>query len=140
MRPAAPSALVASGLAELATAALSGWVFTLCKTNPEAARSLGIKSTARIRQWHLDMAMLGTASVACGLAVPDAPKATTAALTVGAWTNALAFLPLAFEPELESHPAYRTAVGASFVATTAGFCGMAATALRRRRRASCGNG
>jgi hypothetical protein len=50
MRPAAPSALVASGLTELAAAALSGWVFTLCKTNPDAARSLGIQSTARIRQ------------------------------------------------------------------------------------------
>jgi hypothetical protein len=52
------------------------------------------------------MAMLGTASVACGLAVPDAPRITTAALATGAWTNALAFLPLAFEPELERHPAY----------------------------------
>lgn len=47
-RPVAP--LVRSGLTELAAGALSGWVFTLCRTQPDVARSLGIRSTARIRQ------------------------------------------------------------------------------------------
>lgn len=128
-----PNALVRSGLTELAASALSGWVFTLCKTQPDIARRIGIQSTARIRQWHLDMAALGTASVACGLAMPDAPPNARRALTVGAWTNAMAFLPLAFRPQLDKHPIFLAAVTASFATTTFGFCGMAAGAHRRSR-------
>jgi len=128
---------VASGLAELAAGALSGWVYTLCRQQPEIARRLGIRNVGRIRQWHLDLAMLGTASVAVGLAVPDAPRPVRAALGVGAWTNAMLFLPLAFKPEVDEHPAYAAAAAASFTATTVGFCGAALSARRARRRA-CG--
>lgn len=135
MSHAAPSRLVASGLTEVAAGALSGWVYTVARTRPQLAARLGIKSTARVRQWHLDLAMLGTATVACGLAMPDAPRIPAAALGVGAWTNAMAFLPLAFEPELDQHPAYVVSAVSSFVLTTAGFTGMAAGAWRRRRRA-----
>ena len=128
-----PSRLVASGLAELAAGALSGWVYTLARTQPEQARKLGIKSAPRIRQWHLDLAMLGTATIACGMAVPDPPRLASTALGVGAWTNAMAFLPLAFAPGLDEHPAFKACAVASFTATTVGFTGMAATARRRRR-------
>jgi hypothetical protein len=131
----APSLLLTSGLTELAAGALSGWVYTFARTQPDAARAVGIASTARIRQWHLDLAMLGTATIACAKAVPDAPRPVAAALGVGAWTNAMAFLPLAFRPEIEETRAFRAAVAGSFVATSAGFTGMAATALARRRRA-----
>jgi len=134
-RSAPPSSLVASGLAELAAGALSGWVYTLCRTQPETARKLGIRSTARIRQWHLDLAMLGTATVAAGMAVPDAPRSVRTALGIGAWTNAMLFLPLAFWPEADEHPVYVTAAGASFVTTTVGFCGAALAARRARRGA-----
>lgn len=120
------SPLVRSGLVELAAGALSGWVFTLCRTRPETARRLGIRSPARIRQWHLDLAALGTASVACGLAVPDPPPLAGRALRLGAWTNAMAFLPLAFRPDLDRHPVFLAAVTASFASTTIGFCGLAA--------------
>ncbi len=130
-----PSRLVASGLAELAAGALSGWVYTLARTQPEQARKLGIKSAPRIRQWHLDLAMLGTATIACGMAVPDPPRLASTALGVGAWTNAMAFLPLAFAPGLDEHPAFKACAVASFTATTVGFTGMAATARRRRRAA-----
>jgi hypothetical protein len=133
-RRVVPSALVTSGLTELAAGALSGWVFTVTKISPEAAQALGIRSPARIRQWHLDLAMLGSATVAVGAAVPHAPRSARTALGVGAWTNAMAFLPLAFRPELEQHPAYRAAATMSFAATTVGFCGVAAFALRGRRR------
>jgi hypothetical protein len=125
--------LVASGMAELAAGALSGWVYTLARTDPELAGKLGIKSAARVRQWHLDLAMLGTATVAAGLAEPDASPVVKTALGIGAWTNAMAFLPLAFSPDLDRHPAYRAAAGTSFVLTTTGFVGMAAGALRRNR-------
>lgn len=128
-----PSRLVASGLAELAAGALSGWVYTIALTQPELAGRLGIKSAARVRQWHLDLAMLGTATVACGLAVPEPPPIAAAALGIGAWTNAMAFLPLAFKPDLDAHPVYMACAAGSFVATTIGFTGMAVGAARRRR-------
>lgn len=127
-----PSALVVSGLLEVAAGALAGWPYTLVRQDPEAARRIGIRSGARIRQWHLDLAMLGGLTVAVGSAVPDPPKWAAVPLGVGAWTNAMAFLPLAFAPEVDEHPVYRAAAGASFVATSIGFAGMAATALRRR--------
>lgn len=133
MAPMRPSLLLASGLTELAAGALTGWVYTFARTQPEQARAAGIKSTARIRQWHLDLAMLGTATVACATAVPDAPRPVSAALGVGAWTNAMLFLPMAFKPGVEETTAFRTAAAASFVATSAGFTGMAATAWARRR-------
>lgn len=130
---APPSALITSGLVELGAGALSGWVYTLVRTQPQTAERLGIRNGARIRQWHLDMAMLGTATIACGLAVPDAPRPVRTALGIGAWTNAMAFLPLAFDPDLDRHPAFIAAATASFAATSVGFAGMALSALRRRR-------
>jgi hypothetical protein len=130
---AAPSGVVTSGVVELAAAALSGWVYALAKYDAERARALGIKSPARIRQWHLDLAALGTATTALGLAVPDAPKTVQRALIAGAWSNAMMFLPLAFRPEAMQNPAYRRLGIASFVTTSVGFSGMAISALRRRR-------
>lgn len=126
------STLVASGMTELAAGALSGWVYTLVRQKPELAKQLGIRNGARIRQWHLDLAMLGSATVAAGVAVPDPPRVASTALAVGAWTNAMAFLPLAFKPDVDEHPAFVAASAASFVLTTVGFCGMAREAVRRR--------
>src|SRR3954470_2737028 len=134
-RSAVPSALVVSGLMEVAAGALAGWPYTLVRQNPEAARRLlGIKSGARIKQWHLDMAILGGLTVAVGTAVPDAPKWASIPLGVGAWTNAMSFLPLAFAPEVDKSPVYKAVAGASFIATSVGFVGMAVTGARRRAR------
>jgi hypothetical protein len=130
---ARPTLLLASGVSELAAGALTGWVYTLARTQPDAARAIGIQSAARIRQWHLDLAMLGTATVALALAVPDPPRPVAAALGVGAWTNAMTFLPLALKPEAYESPAFRGAAVASFITTSVGFSGMAATLLSRRR-------
>lgn len=124
-----------SGLVELAAGALSGWVYTLAREDPERARALGIKSSARIRQWHLDLIMMGTATIAAGVASPAAPRTARTALGIGAWTNAMAFLPLAFSPKIDEHPAYKAFAVSSFVATSIGFTGMAASAVRARRRA-----
>ena len=121
-------------MAELAAGALTGWVYTFARQQPERAKELGIVSTPRIRQWHLDLAMLGTATVAVANAVPDAPRPVAAALGVGAWTNAMLFLPLAFKPDLDQGLPYRAAAVASFTATSVGFAGMAGTLLSRRRR------
>ncbi len=131
---ARPSLLLTSGMAELAAGALTGWVYTFARQAPERAKAAGIVSTPRIRQWHLDLAMLGTATVATATAVPDAPKPIAAALGVGAWTNAMLFLPLAFKPDLDKGLPYQAAAVASFTATSVGFTGMAATLIARRRR------
>lgn len=133
-QPDRPSLLLAAGATELAAGALTGWVYTFAKTQPERARELGIVSTARIRQWHLDLAMLGTATVALAVAVPDPPRPVAAALGAGAWANAMFFLPLAFKPDLDKHPAFLAGVVTSFVATSVGFSGMAGTVWSRRRR------
>jgi hypothetical protein len=78
--------------------------------------------------------MLGGLTVAVGSAVPDAPKWASVPLGVGAWTNAMAFLPLAFAPEVDKSPVYKAVAGMSFIATSVGFVGMAITGARRRAR------
>lgn len=130
-----PSGLVTSGVMELAAGALSGWVYALTITDKERARKLGIVSAPRVRQWHLDLIALGTGTMVMGLAVPDAPKLVQRTLAVGAWSNAMLFLPVAFEPKLAEDRTYLGFVRASFVSTSIGFGGMAVTALRRRRAA-----
>lgn len=132
VRSGVPSGVVTSGVVELAAGALSGWVYAAVRYDGDGARKLRIKSPARIRQWHLDLIALGTATVAVGLAVPDAPKTVKRALVAGAWTNAMMFLPLAYWPEALQNPTYRRLGIASFVATSVGFTGMAVSALRRR--------
>lgn len=129
----ARSPLVESGLAELGAAALSGWAYTLVTARPDLARRLGVVDGVRVRQWHLDLIMMGTAKVAVGLATPELPAGPRRALAVGAWTNAMSFLPMAFSKDLSERPAFRAAVGASFVVTTYGFCGAALHARRQRR-------
>jgi hypothetical protein len=128
-----PSLLLTSGMAELAAGALTGWVYTFARQQPERARAVGIVATPRIRQWHLDLAMLGTATVATAHAVPDPPRLPATALGIGAWTNAMLFLPLAFKPDLDKGAPYQAAALASFISTSVGFAGMAATLIRRRR-------
>jgi hypothetical protein len=133
-------ALVAAGLAEVALGAATGWPFALAIADPDRARSLGVRSVARLRQWHLDLVALGGLTVLAATAVPDLPRRVAVPLGVGAWANANAFGVLVFRPEARDHPAYRAAVGASFAATTWGFGGLALTALRayghRRKGAS----
>jgi hypothetical protein len=129
--PRANRLLLLSGLVELAAGALTGWPYALAITDREQAERVGIRSPARMRQWHLDLIALGGLSTLAAVAVPDLPRRVAYPLAVGSWTNANAFGVLVFRPDLEDHPAYRTAVGGSFVATSWGFVGLAAVALRR---------
>jgi hypothetical protein len=124
-------AIVMSGLAEVALGALTGWPFSLAVSNPQRARELGIRSTPRLRQWHLDLIALGSLQALAGSAVPNLPRKVAWPLMVGAWTNANAFAPLVARPELKDHPAYKAAAVASFVTTTWGFAGLATVAARR---------
>lgn len=126
--------LLASGLAEVALGALSGWPFSLAVSDPDRARALGIRSTHRLRQWHLDLVALGSLQALAATAVPGLPRKVAWPLMVASWTNANAFAPLIVRPELKDHPAYKAAVVASFVTASWSFTGLAAIAGRRRLR------
>jgi hypothetical protein len=126
--------LVVSGLTEVALGALTGWPMALAVSRPDDLPRIGIRSGARLRQWHLDLIMLGSLTAAAPRFVPQPPRAVALPLAVGAWTNANAFGVLAFRPELKDHPLYKAGVVASFVSTSWGFTGLAAVAWKRWRR------
>ncbi|MCA2245057.1 carbon-nitrogen hydrolase family protein [Mycobacterium sp. WUMAC-067] len=126
--------LVLSGLVELAAGAVTGWPYALAIADAERARRIGIRSTPRLRQWHLDLIALGALSLLVGAAVPELPRRVAWPLAAGCWTNANAFGLLAFRPEAAETPAYRIAVAASFTTVSWGFVSLAALALRRRWR------
>jgi hypothetical protein len=123
--------LVVSGLTELALGALTGWPMALSVSRPEDLPKIGIRSRARLRQWHLDLIMLGALTAAAPTFVPDPPRKVALPLTAGAWVNANAFGVLAFRPELREHGVYKTGVVASFISASWGFTGLAAVAWKR---------
>lgn len=125
--------MVVAGLTELALGALIGWPMSLAVSRPDDLRRLGIRSGARLRQWHLDLIMLGSLTALAPAVVPDPPRKVAVPLAVGAWTNANAFGVLAFRPDLKDHPAYKAGVVGSFIATSWGFAGLAAVSWRRWR-------
>lgn len=133
-RPEPVDPLVVSGLTELAAGALTGWVYTLVRERPDVARKVGLRSANRVRQWHLDLVLLGSAHTIVGLALPQLSPRVAVPLAAGSWTNAMAFLPLAVDPQIDRKPVYRAVVTASFVSTSVGFAGAAREAWRRRRR------
>ena len=123
--------LVVAGLTELALGALTGWPMAVAVSRPQDLPKIGIRSGARLRQWHLDLIMLGSLTAAASRFVPHPPRKVAVPLAVGAWVNANAFGVLAFRPELKEHPVYRTGVVASFISTSWGFTGLAAVAWKR---------
>ena len=125
--------LLASGFAEIALGAATGWPYALAIADPDRAKRLGIRSTGRLRQWHLDLVSLGSLTALAATALPDLPRKVAYPLALGAWTNANAFGVLTIRPEARDHPAYRACVGASFVVTSWGFAGLASIAARRLR-------
>jgi hypothetical protein len=132
-RGAAIDGLVLSGLAELALGALTGWPYAVAIADPVRAKELGIRSTARMRQWHLDLIALGGLTVLAGTALPGMPARVKWPLGVGAWTNAMSFGVLVVAPDVKDHPVYRAGVIGSFIATSSGFVGMAGEGFARWR-------
>jgi len=123
-------AMLVAGLTEIGLGALTGWPYALAISDPARAKSLGIRSNARMRQWHLDLIALGGLTVLAASAVPDLPRHIAWTLTIGAWTNANAFGVLVFKPDAQDHPAYRAAVAGSFTAVSWGWCSLAVRAAR----------
>ena len=128
---AAMAGLVVSGLTELALGALTGWPMAVAVSRPRDLAKLGIRSGAPLRQWHLDLIMLGAVTAAAPRFVPDPPRKVAVPLAVGAWVNANAFGVLAFRPELKEHPVYKAGVAGSFISASWGFVGLAAVAWMR---------
>ncbi len=133
MAPTPNQAMLAAGFTEVALGALTGWPYALAIEDQELARKLGIRSTHRLRQWHLDLISLGGLTVLAAAAVPNLPRSVAIPLTVGAWTNANAFGVLVFRPQAKDHLAYKAAAVASFATTSAGFVGLARAAWRAAR-------
>lgn len=123
--------LILSGLTELALGALMGWPYALAVKDEAKVRALGIRSVARLRQWHLDLIALGSLSILIGAAIPNLPRRIAWPLAASAWTNANAFGVLAVRPDCKDHPLYQAAVSGSFAAVSWSCVALAVRAARR---------
>ncbi len=124
--------MVSLGATQVAIGALSGWGVAALVGVPGAAERLGVVDVGRVRQAHLDIIIMGGLVMAAG-AVDGVPTWARRAAAVGAWTNPLLFLPMAFRPNATSSPAYKVASVASFTVTGAGWLGIAGAARRAAR-------
>lgn len=112
--------LVQAGAIELALGAVSGWGVAAAIDKPHWLTRIGVRAAPRLRQAHLDWILMGLILVGIGLAAPDLPLAIALPLVFGAWVNATLFVPLAFAPDADQHPAYRTVTLVSFTAMSFG--------------------
>lgn len=121
--------MVASGTTQVAIGALSGWPLAALIGIPGSAKKLGIIDPIRLRQAHIDVIIMGGLITAAGL-VDDAPKWARNSARIGAWTNPLLFVPMAFRKDAARSKSYALASVASFTITCAGWVGIAKAARR----------
>lgn len=121
--------MVAAGISQIALGALSGWPLAAVVADPEMAEKVGVRDVRRLRQAHVDFIMMGGLLAAAGL-VEGSPGWAKAAVRIGAWTNPLLFVPLAFRPDADRSAGYVVATLASFTVTCAGWVGIARAARR----------
>lgn len=122
--------LVSAGVTQVAVGAVSGWPLALLIAQPGLAAKLGIVEPVRLRQAHLDVLIMGGLVTAAGQ-IDNAPNWAKVATRLGAWTNPLLFVPLAFNPKATRTIAYQAASTVSFAVTTAGWLGLAVAARRQ---------
>ncbi len=79
---------------ELALGAVSGWIVWIA-LDTAWLKKIGVRSPRRLLQAHIDLIMMGTILIAVGVAAPDFPAPWSYMLVIGAWTNALLFVPAA---------------------------------------------
>lgn len=125
--------MVAAGVTQVAVGAMSGWGLAALVGVPGLGERLGIVDPVRLRQAHLDVLIMGGLVTAAGL-VDDAPSWAKRATKVGAWSNPVLFVPLAFRPDAARSKAYVAASAASFTVTCAGWVGLALAARRAAPR------
>ena len=99
---------------------------------PHDLPKLGVRSGARLRQWHLDLIMLASLTAAAPRLVPSPLRKAAVPVAVRAWVYASAFGVLAFRPDLKDQSVHRTSVAALLMAASEGFTGAAAAAGKRR--------
>jgi hypothetical protein len=113
------------GLWSLALGALSGWLVAASVDKPELLRRARVRHPGRIRQTHLDWIMMGLILLVVDVAVDDIPGWITALIAFGTVVNPLLFVPLAFDAEASSKPAYRAVTVVSFAALSVGLPALA---------------
>jgi hypothetical protein len=86
------------GAVELAVGALSGWIVWMA-TDTDWLKRVGVRSPRRILEAHLDLIIMGVILIAVGTAAPDFPTPWSIFLVVGAWSNALLFVPAAWSDQ-----------------------------------------
>jgi hydroxylaminobenzene mutase len=65
-------------------------------TDTDWLKKVGVRSPRRIFQAHLDLIIMVVILIAVGTAAPDFGAPWSYILVIGAWTNALLFLPAAW--------------------------------------------
>ena len=113
------------GLWSLALGAVSGWLMAASIERPALLTRIGIKHPGRVRQTHLDWIMMGLILVAVDLAVDPIPGWIAVLIAFGTLVNPLLFVPLAFDAEASSKPAYRVVTVVSFAALSVGLPALA---------------
>lgn len=124
--------LISAGATQIALGAASGWGLAALVGSPELREKLGIVDAVRMRQAHIDIIIMGGLLTAAGAGV-EAPTWARRAAIVGAWTNPLLFVPLAFRRDAATTKQYQLASVASFTVTCAGWFGIARAARRALR-------
>lgn len=112
--------VVRIGLVELALGGLLGWAMVLRQEAPKLLRRIGVVAPQRIRQVHLDYVMMGLILIAVGLAIPSLSTAIAIPLVFGSLVNPFLFVPLAFDPDVESRSWYRALAVVSFLGVSGG--------------------
>ncbi len=112
------------GAVELALGAVSGWIVWLA-LDTKVLKKIGVRSPRRLLQAHIDLIMMGTILIAVGVAAPDFPAPWSWLLVVGAWTNALLFVPAAWHDKKPTDWLANTAQAVSFTMVSVGTVALA---------------
>jgi hydroxylaminobenzene mutase len=112
------------GAVELALGALSGWIVWLA-LDTKVLKKIGVRSPRRLLQAHIDLIMMGTILIAVGVAAPDFPAPWSYLLVIGAWTNALLFVPAAWHDRKPTDFKANAAQAVSFTMVSTGTVALA---------------
>ena len=112
------------GAVELALGAVSGWIVWIA-LDTTWLKKFGVRSPRRLLQAHIDLIMMGTVLIAVGVAAPDLPAPWSYGLAIGAWTNALLFVPAAWHDRKPTDLKANLAQAVSFALVSTGTVALA---------------
>lgn len=117
--------MLSAGAILLAVGALLGWLVAINVDRPELLARMGVRHAHRVLQVHLDYLMMGLILLAVGTAFPRLPTWVTTFIMIGAVTNPLLFVPLAFRQEFSQRPWYKVLAFISFGLVSIGLLAVA---------------